>query len=333
MGANVPERRVSPARLLSTRRWLEQIVATLPEPRQRMYDLFVTRGLDSRRAAAELGTGVAEVRRLRRENRDAVLRAFEVTALAAAAAAPDERRREAPGCAELRQLTAAAQRDGDPHAGGPRHFAVLPAALRVIVARHLSQCATCQGRRDDCMASWGPELLAIMGDFERHEQVAAGSRPMPEPAQRGSGAHRRLSSAGRARTAVRPAAATGAGLLVALSLLAFAWPGFLRGQQSSAARSPQAFANSASSSIVAPQAAGITDGVTGSNHKQPVPHVASGVLSRLSPTATASVAAQPYASLPSSVFYTVPPSPSPTPSLGQGTPGPSPSPTPSPSSP
>ena len=77
----------SPARLASLRQWLERIVATLPEPRQRMYDLFVTRGLDSRNAALELGTTVAEVRRLRRENRQAIVRAFEVTALAEAAEA------------------------------------------------------------------------------------------------------------------------------------------------------------------------------------------------------------------------------------------------------
>ena len=79
-----PDLRDEPARVASLRKWLERIVATLPEPRQRMYDLSVTRGLDSRSAALELGTTVAEVRRLRRENRQAILRAFEVTALAAA---------------------------------------------------------------------------------------------------------------------------------------------------------------------------------------------------------------------------------------------------------
>ena len=94
-----PEMRDSPARVASLRQWLERIVATLPEPRQRMYDLFVTRGLDSRNAALELGTTVAEVRRLRRENRQAILRAFEVTALAAAEAAVDPSGIGAPGCA------------------------------------------------------------------------------------------------------------------------------------------------------------------------------------------------------------------------------------------
>src|SRR5690242_14635399 len=136
------------------RRWLEQIVATLPEPRQRMYDLFVARGLDSRSAARELGTGVAEVQRLRRENRDAILRAFEVTALAAAETSLGEPWGKAPGCGELRQILADAQRDGGPHERGRRHLAVLPASVRLTLSRHLSQCTTCQGRRDDCMARW-----------------------------------------------------------------------------------------------------------------------------------------------------------------------------------
>ena len=115
IAAGVPGTRNSPAQLVSPRHWLEQIVATLPEPRQRMYDLFAARGLDSRSAAVELGAGVAEVRRLRRENRQAILRAFEVTALAAAEAAPDEPWSKGPGCGELRQTLADAQHDGDPH--------------------------------------------------------------------------------------------------------------------------------------------------------------------------------------------------------------------------
>src|ERR1700735_483783 len=45
IAAGAPEMRDLPARLASLRQWLERIVATLPEPRQRMYDLFVTRGL------------------------------------------------------------------------------------------------------------------------------------------------------------------------------------------------------------------------------------------------------------------------------------------------
>lgn len=76
-------------------------VATLPQPRQEMYDLFVRRALDSRKAATELRTDVVEVRRLRRENREGILRAFEETALIAAEAGLDPWSREAAGCGEL----------------------------------------------------------------------------------------------------------------------------------------------------------------------------------------------------------------------------------------
>ena len=121
IAVGAPEMRDSPARLASLRQWLDRIVATLPEPRRRMYDLFVTRGLDSRNAALELAATVAEVRRLRRENRQAILRAFEVTALAAAEAAVDPPSIGAPGCGELRQMLADARSDdGDPHADGRR---------------------------------------------------------------------------------------------------------------------------------------------------------------------------------------------------------------------
>jgi hypothetical protein len=109
LAVGAPEMRDSPARLASLRQWLDRIVATLPEPRRRMYDLFVTRGLDSRNAALELAATVAEVRRLRRENRQAILRAFEVTALAAAEAAVDSPGIGAPGCGELRQMLADAR--------------------------------------------------------------------------------------------------------------------------------------------------------------------------------------------------------------------------------
>lgn len=119
LAADALETPDSPARLASSRRWLERIVATLPEPRQRMYDLFVTRGLDSRNAALELGTTVAEVGRLRRENRQAILRAFEVTALADAEAAADPPSVGAPGCAELRQMLVDPRSDdGDPREEG-----------------------------------------------------------------------------------------------------------------------------------------------------------------------------------------------------------------------
>lgn len=72
-------------------------MATLPQPRQEMYDLFVRRALDSRKAATELRTDVVEVRRLRRENREGMLRAFEVTALIAAEAGLDPWSGEAAG--------------------------------------------------------------------------------------------------------------------------------------------------------------------------------------------------------------------------------------------
>ena len=212
------------------RQWLGQIVATLPEPRQRMYDLFVARGLDSRSAALELGTSVAEVRRLRSENQQAILRAFEVTALAAAeTGVGGPAGIEPPGCWELRQLLADAPHDdGDQPAGGRRHAVVLPAALRLALSRHLGQCRACQHRRDDCMARWTPGLLPILADAERREHVVEDTQSMPELRQ--PGAHRRAAPAGTARTVAirRPAAAAaGAGLLAALLLLAFVWPGVL----------------------------------------------------------------------------------------------------------
>lgn len=212
----------------SVRHWLEQIVATLPEPRQRLYDLVVTRGLDSRKAALELGSNVAEVRRLRRENQQAILRAFEVTALAAAETASDPGG-EAPGCGELRQILADAPQDGDPREHGRRHIVVLPAALRVAVTRHLSQCGTCQGQRDDCMAWWAPELLPILAGAELSEQVMEDLRLMPEFGRPRTvpGAHRRVARVGAARSGfLRRAGTTGGGLLVALLLLALVWPGF-----------------------------------------------------------------------------------------------------------
>ena len=332
IAADVPETRNSPARPVSPRHWLEQIVVTLPEPRQRMYDLFVARGLDSRSAALELGSGVAEVRRLRRENRQAILRAFEVTALAAAEAAPDEPWSEAPGCRELRQILADAQHDGNPHEAGRRHIVVLPAAMRLALSRHLSQCTTCQDRRDDCMARWAPELLPILAGAELYEQVMEDLQSMPEPGQPGSapGAHRRDSSVGTARIVVarRVAAAAGAGLLVAL--LAFVWPGFLHGKQGSISPASQALSSGGPSGSAAPQGVGTVAGVAGDKHGQPVRRGPSGLLNSLPPVATGSSAASPYASLPPFVSYTVQPSTSPTSSAGQPSSGSSPA-TPSPS--
>jgi hypothetical protein len=206
----------SPVTLEPLRHWLERIVATLPEPRQRMYDLFVVRGLDSRNAALELGTTVAEVRRLRRENRQAILRAFEVTALAAAEAAVGPTSIGAPGCGELRQMLADPRSDGDPHEDGRRHPVVLSAAVRLTLSRHLSECQACQDRRDGCMARWAPELLPILADAELHEQVMDDLSSTPELRQPGAvpGAHRRVAPAGTATKVVigRSAVAVGAGL-------------------------------------------------------------------------------------------------------------------------
>ena len=276
VAADVPDLRHSPQMRASLRHWLEQIVATLPEPRQRLFDLFVASGLDSRRAAQELGTTLAEVRRLRRENRQAILRAFEVTALAAAEAALDAPG-GAPGCGELRQILADARPDGDPQEDGRRHIVVLPAALRLTVARHLSQCGTCRGRRDDCTMLWAPGLLPILARTELTEQVMEDVRKAPELGRPDPpGAHRRVASAGAGRTVVvRHPAAAGAGLLVALLLLAFVWPGFLHGAaalvpRGSTAPSSQHLRGGGSSGIDAPQVTGTTDGVPGHQYGRAV---------------------------------------------------------------
>jgi len=176
----------------SLRPWLQQIVATLPEARQRLYDLFVARSLDSRSAARQLGTDLAGVRRLRSENRQAILRAFEITALVAAETDPDPFGSRAPGCQELQQILADTQRDGDAHPGARRHPVVLPAALRLTVTRHVSQCATCQDQRDDRTARWAPELLPILACAELptrswrtcsrlRSRLALGSIDVPAP--------------------------------------------------------------------------------------------------------------------------------------------------------
>ena len=319
--ADVPEMPDSPASTASLRRWLEQIVGTLPEPRQRMYDLFVTRGLDSLNAALELGTTVAEVRRLRRENRQAILRAFEVMALAAAEAVLSSMgSAAAPGCAELGQILADAQQASVPSESGRRFMPVLPASSRLSMARHLSECATCQFRRDDSMARWAPELLPILDAAELFEQVMADSQSIPERRlpRVAPGARNRVSSAGTARTVVvRRAAVAGAGVLGALSLLAFVWPGVLRGTPSAAASSPQAFSSPVG--VYAPQLAG-TGQVPTSSH--PARSKKADVLSS-APPATGSSPAPSFGSVPTSVYFTVPPSATPTSSPVQATPAPS----------
>jgi DNA-directed RNA polymerase specialized sigma24 family protein len=318
--ADVPEMPDSPASMASLRRWLEQIVGTLPEPRQRMYDLFVTRGLDSLNAALELGTTVAEVRRLRRENRQAILRAFEVMALAAAEAVLSSMgSATAPGCPELGQILADAQQASVPCESGRRFMPVLPASSRLSMARHLSECATCQYRRDDCMARWASELLPILAAAELFEQVMADSQALPERGlpRVAPGGRNRVSSARTARTVVvRRTVAAGAGVLGALSLLAFVWPGLLRGTPSDAASSPQAF-SSGPVGVYAPQVAG-TGQVATSSH--PARSKKAGVLSS-APAATGSSPAPSFPSVPTSVYFTVPPSATPTSSPVQATSG------------
>jgi outer membrane biosynthesis protein TonB len=325
------------ARVASLRKWLERIVATLPEPRQRMYDLSVTRGLDSRNAALELGTTEAEVRRLRRENRQAILRAFEVTGLAAAEASAAEAAVDAPGvgapgCVELPQLLADARSDaGDPQEDGRRHTAVLSAAVRLALSRHLSECRPCQDRRDDLMARWAPEMLSILADAELREQVMEDLQSMPRLRQPGPvpGAHRRAAPAGPATKVVigRAVVAAGTGLVAVLLLLAFAWPGLLRGTRAATDVSSADRNNSVTSGLDAPTVAGTVDGVPADKHGRPARPGAAGLLSTLPPVATVS----PAGSVQPSVYYTTPPSTAPTSSPTQPTSKPSSSPSSSPS--
>jgi hypothetical protein len=253
-----PDTRDSAARRASLRRWLEQIVATLPEARQQMYDLFVRRAVGSQNAATELGTDATEARRLRRENRDAVLRAFGVTALAVTEAGRDPLGGEALGCSQLRHMLTGAQGAGGTDEGVGPDAVVLPADLRLAVTRHVGQCDACRDRRDDCIAQWAPELLPILAGAELNEQViedlrtipAAGRPQRPQRPQRphvgvtahgGPGSRRgaRLPGAqggtGKALLA-RRAAAAGAGLLALLLMLGFVQPGFFLSSAASAPR-------------------------------------------------------------------------------------------------
>jgi hypothetical protein len=335
-GRELPDSPATLATLASLRSWLERIVATLPEPRQRMYDLCVTRGLDSRSAARELGSTVAEVRRLRRENRQAILRAFEVTALAAEAgqaadAAGDPPSVEAPGCGELRQLLAEARNDErDPQVDRRGQAVVLSAALRLTLSRHLSECRACQRRRDDCMARWAPELLPILAGAELQEQVMNDLQSVARLRQPGAvaGAHRRVAPAGPARKIVvgRPAlAAAGGGALAALLLAAFVWPGVLRGTPAATDAFSPGRANAVTSGADAPTATGTVSGVPGGKHGRPARPRAAGVLGALPPTASQSPAASSSASVRPSVYYTVPPATAPPSSPTPSSPSPSPS--------
>lgn len=329
----------APARQAALRQWLDRIVATLPEPRQRMYDLFVTRGLDSGNAARELGATVAEVRRLRPENRHAILRAFEVTALAAADPA-DSVGLGTPGCGELRELRADPRHDdgGGLRVDGRRDPVVLPAALRLTVSRHLSQCGLCQDQRDNCSARWAPELLPLLADAELREQVTvdlqsarerrhqgAHRRPAPTPA--GAKAAQVAKSVKAAKIVIiRPAfAAAGAGLAAALLLLAFVWPGVLRGTR--AAADAAAGQNKAVTSAAgAPTAAGPVAGVPDVSDGRTASPRATGPVIGLPRTDAGSPNALSSASVQPSAYYTLPPTTPPASSPAQPTSAPSPSP-------
>jgi DNA-directed RNA polymerase specialized sigma24 family protein len=313
--------RDSSATRAQVRRWLDQIVTTLPEPRQRLYDLFVTKGLNSRDAALELGSDAAEVQRLRRENQQAILRAFEVTALAAAETAPDPGN-EAPGCEELRQILADAPHDGDPREDGRRHIAVLPAALRLAVTRHLSQCGTCQEHRDDCMAWWAPGLLPVLAGAELSEQVMEDLRHIAEFGPRAApGAHRRAAPAGTfGNVFTRRAATTGGGLLAVLLLLAFVWPGFLHGTEASV-RQGSTVPSAQDPSSSRPSTPQVTGEIGGVPSRDPGRQVSGGVAGALSsppqaatgsPTAPSPSASSPSASRTPPMRSTVQPTIAPT---------------------
>ncbi len=206
--------------LAAVRHWLEQIVATLPEPRQQMYDVFVRRALDSRGAATELGTYADAARRLRRENREAILRAFEVTALAAAEPV-DPRDDTIPGCRVLRQLLADGLGDRGMFWAVRRDGVVLPADLRLAVSDHMGHCGACADRRADCTAQWAPELLPVLAGAELDEQVIDDLRTIPEPARP------RRWGPGGARSRRRAGVVALVGLVVVLLPLGFVRPGFL----------------------------------------------------------------------------------------------------------
>jgi hypothetical protein len=341
--AGVPDMRGSAARRASLRHWLEQIVATLPEPRQQMYDLFVRRALDSRNAARELGTDAAEARRLRRENREAILRAFEVTAFAAAEAAPDPLGGETPGCGYVLQLMADAQRDGGMREGVRPESVVLPADLRLSVTRHVTECFACRDRRDACMARWAPELLPILASAELNEQVIEDLRTIPAPGRSHAGApatlrlggnrgtHRGAAAAATRRVNARRAAMAGGGSLAALLVLGFVQPGFLLSPAASAPRgaafsSSKAPSSGSLSSSGKPQIIGSAEA-----SGRAAPTAIRSSSAGLPPIAGVTATPAPSFVTPTLVPTTVQPSSSPTSSSAEPTPT-SASPSPSPSS-
>jgi DNA-directed RNA polymerase specialized sigma24 family protein len=367
-----PDTRGSAARRASLRRWLELVVATLPEPRQQLYDLFVLRALNSRNAATELGTDVAEAQRLRRENREAVLRAFEVSALAAADATVDPLGGESLGCGQLRQILADAERNGGMHEGARSDGPVLPADLRPTVTRHAGQCGTCRDRRDDCMAQWAPEVLPILAGAELNERVIEDLRTIPEPATSATSARSRAGAPagghplgrrgahqgaaligtapigtapigiGRAGIPWRAASVAGAGLVVVLLLLGFVQPGFLlntaaslpRGSSSAPAKDPSHGPGGGDPQLI---------GTSAQVHRRPAPSSPGGTPSgtgggSASPTWWSAAPTQSVSSTarPSSSPSTVPTSTSPvatlSPTPSASTRRPSPSPSTTPSS-
>ena len=336
-GPDQPDVRGSAARQASLRYWLEQIVATLPQPRQQMYDLFVRRALNSRNAAMELGTDVAEARRLRRENREAIQRAFEVTALAAAETAlqagGDSRSGQTAGCGQLQQTLADARRDGGERVR--RDSVVLPADLRLMVTRHVSHCDACRDQRAAGMAQWAQDLLPMLAGAELNEQVIEDLRTIPESARsrggapvhgrhRGDGGGQRGAApvaAGKAFLA-RRAAVAGAGLLAVLLLLGFVEPGFLLNTAASIPRSSSA-SPSSDPGVGSPSSSG-NPPVTGTSAEatgRPVEGTAKGSPGSLPPIpgVTSPATTSPYATPTQPSQDVLQPSPSPTSASSQPT--------------
>ena len=125
--------------------------------------------------------------------------------------------------------------------------------------------------------------------------------------------------------------------LAALLLLAFVWPGILRGPRAATNVSSPNQSKAVTSGADVPTVIGGVNGAPDDNHGQPARPGAAGVLSSLPPVVTGSQPAP--ASAQPSVYYTLPPSTAPTSSPTQPTSTPSPSssqsrttsPTPSPS--
>ena len=126
------------------------------------------------------------------------------------------------------------------------------------------------------MGRWAPELLPILADAELHNQVMEDVQSMPGLRQPGAGpgAHRRVAPAGPVTKVVigRAAAAAGTGLLAALLLLAFVWPGVLRGTRAATDASSPDRNKAISSGTDAPKVTHTVGGVPdGSHGDRPAP--------------------------------------------------------------